>query len=166
MSTVPVGEHDRGREKQVAVCGQNIDDLELDLTLAAREAEVEVLATTDRADVDPRNACHGACSTLTRAPIAANRRSRTPVDIGFFALVVAARHLAPPSAAHAGAVDAVASRRSVYVTPGTTRRCCPSHSPTLRPWIAGAARAPRRNDVLRGGVLEPEPRTFGEKSQS
>jgi hypothetical protein len=31
-------------------------------------------------------------------------------------------------------------------------RCCPSHSPTLRPWIAGRK---HRCGVLRGGALEP-----------
>jgi hypothetical protein len=30
------------------------------------------------------------------------------------------------------------------------QRCCPCHSPTLRPWIAGLG-----VDVLRGGELEP-----------
>lgn len=34
-------------------------------------------------------------------------------------------------------------------------RCCPSHSPTLRPWIARVAVALPDLDVLRGGVLEP-----------
>jgi len=37
-------------------------------------------------------------------------------------------------------------------------RCCPCHSPTLRPWITDhLLRTSGAVDVLRGGVLEPEP---------
>ena len=44
-------------------------------------------------------------------------------------------------------------------------RCCPCHSPTLRPWIAD--RRLRRSAavvVLRGGALEPELRTRSQKN--
>ena len=37
-------------------------------------------------------------------------------------------------------------------------RCCPCHSPTLRPWITDhLLRTSGAVDVLRGGALEPEP---------
>ena len=39
-------------------------------------------------------------------------------------------------------------------------RCCLCHSPTLRPWIiARRLRTAGTVDVLRGGALEPDPRT-------
>ncbi len=53
---------------------------------------------------------------------------------------------------------AEASRRGdpVYGSSGRTpERCCLSHSPTLRPWIAGPWLRGRGFGVLRGGVLEP-----------
>ena len=43
-------------------------------------------------------------------------------------------------------------------------RCFPSHSPTLRPWIVTRRlRTSAAVAVLRGGALEPEPRTFDPK---
>ncbi len=44
-------------------------------------------------------------------------------------------------------------------------RCFPSHSPTLRPWIADRRlRIARAGGVLRGGALEPEPHTLTGKT--
>lgn len=45
---------DAGEEEQVPAARLNLDDLELDRALVAREADVEVLATTVAADVEPR----------------------------------------------------------------------------------------------------------------
>jgi hypothetical protein len=46
------------------------------------------------------------------------------------------------------------------------RRCCPSHSPTLRPWTAASAVARPVRGVLRGGVLEPGARRRSEIVQA
>jgi hypothetical protein len=50
--------------------------------------------------------------------------------------------------------------------PAHAERCCPCHSPTLRPWIACRGSRNRRAHVLRGGALEPEPRRWRENSQA
>jgi hypothetical protein len=56
-----------------------------------------------------------------------------------------------------------ANRRSYMSRPACAGRCFPSLSPTLRPWIAARRlRSSRARVVLRGGVLEPEPRALGE----
>jgi hypothetical protein len=60
------------------------------------------------------------------------------------------------------------SRRSLASSVSSAskaERCCPSHSPTLRPWIDGRRmRDPGLDVVLRGGALEPEPRARLRKS--
>ena len=58
------------------------------------------------------------------------------------------------------------SRTKPLTRPAETERCFPSHSPTLRPWIAGHRLRVLVIAVLRGGALEPEPRTRSEKSQA
>ena len=45
-------------------------------------------------------------------------------------------------------------------------RCCPSHSPALRPWIARRRMRDRNADVLRGGALEPGARVASENAQA
>jgi hypothetical protein len=54
------------------------------------------------------------------------------------------------------------TRGACSVTPFNRERCCPSHSPTLRPWIA----ATLGYVVLRGGALEPGALVSFEKSQA
>jgi len=46
---------------------------------------------------------------------------------------------------------------------GEAARRFPSHSPTLRPWIVDRRLRTTRIVVLRGGALEPEPRTSSGK---
>jgi hypothetical protein len=58
-------------------------------------------------------------------------------------------------------IDAAGRRR---VRGHKAKPCFPCHSPTLRPWITDPRlRVSRAIGVLRGGALEPEPRTFAEK---
>src|SRR5207249_4762983 len=78
----------------------------------------------------------------------------------------------PASRAHEARGTTGSPRRTrnsrAYVAPGV-RPCarCPSHSPTLRPWIACPADPSGRGaDVLRGGVLEPEPQPLPTNSQA
>jgi hypothetical protein len=68
-------------------------------------------------------------------------------------------------------LPSVEDRRSRRMPPGghgrvlclvrpEPERCCPCHSPTLRPWIiVRRLRISGTVDVLRGGALEPDPRT-------
>ena len=70
----------------------------------------------------------------------------------------------PPSISENPEIDAAAADgRSCRALsrPPYGKRCCPNHSPTLRPWIAGTE---VRFRVRRGGVLEPGARTPSEKS--
>jgi hypothetical protein len=69
-----------------------------------------------------------------------------------------------PSTSPRREIDATA--QSVFdVSSDRTERCFPSHSPTLRPWIAHRRlRTSEAIDVLRGGALEPDHRTLGGKS--
>lgn len=63
------------------------------------------------------------------------------------------------STQQAGAFPAGHGRVLCLVRP-KPERCCPCHSPTLRPWIAvRPLRTSGAVDVLRGGALEPDPRT-------
>src|SRR6185295_9473755 len=48
--------------------------------------------------------------------------------------------------------------------PPEVGRCCPCHSPTLRPWIAALRLRCRRIVVLRGEALEPGARIARRKS--
>jgi hypothetical protein len=49
--------------------------------------------------------------------------------------------------------------------PAETKLCFPCHSPTLRPWIAVCrSRVWQAGAVLRGGALEPEPRSSPENA--
>ena len=73
------------------------------------------------------------------------------------------RRSCPPSTS-CGEVDAVAPqvaavRGSFMARSGNAERCCPCHSPALRPWIAGFG-------VLRGGELEPGALAASRKAQA
>src|SRR3954452_8570270 len=100
--------------------------------------------------------CHAVSATERRRAINAKRRSRASFmrpplplpggDVGGRPAVPC-----PPSTSeerstqrHGGRAERSGSCRGRRCA----GRCCPSHSPALRPWIAGVR-------VLRGGELEP-----------
>jgi hypothetical protein len=141
-------------QQEVPIARLHVNDLQLDGDVLFREADVEVLTARIPKDVDSRETSPGALrdvearahsSEATFEKFARHGVSSLAAGVtreGWAGRSRASVHL--PSGSSTQQRDRSAALLSSLSRTTTSERCFPSHSPTLRPWIADRACARAR----------------------